>query len=33
MRFLKKWLPIGANQGFFLEVLILLAPALVYLAC
>jgi chloramphenicol-sensitive protein RarD len=30
--FLKKWLPIGANQGFLLEVLILLAPALLYLA-
>jgi chloramphenicol-sensitive protein RarD len=30
--FLKKWLPIGANQGFLLEVLILLAPALAYLA-
>jgi chloramphenicol-sensitive protein RarD len=30
--FLKKWLPIGPNQGFFLEVLILLAPALAYLA-
>jgi chloramphenicol-sensitive protein RarD len=29
--FLKKWLPIGANQGFFLEVLILAPPALVYL--
>jgi chloramphenicol-sensitive protein RarD len=30
--FLKKWLPIGPNQGFFLEVLILLVPALGYLA-
>ncbi len=30
--FLKKWLPIGPNQGFLLEVLILLAPALAYLA-
>ncbi|WP_210529295.1 EamA family transporter RarD [Rubellimicrobium arenae] len=29
--FLKKWLPIGPNQGFFLEVLLLLAPALLYL--
>ncbi len=29
--FLKKWLPIGPNQGFFLEVLILLLPALGYL--
>lgn len=28
--FLKKWLPIGANQGFALEVLILLPPALAY---
>jgi chloramphenicol-sensitive protein RarD len=30
--FLKKWLPIGPNQGFALEVLILLPPALAYLA-
>ena len=30
--FLKKWLPVGANQGFFLEVVILLLPALAYLA-
>ena len=30
--FLKKWLPIGPNQGFALEVLILLPLALVYLA-
>ncbi|EDZ47686.1 RarD protein [Rhodobacterales bacterium Y4I] len=30
--FLKKSLPIGANQGFLLEVLILLAPALGYFA-
>ena len=30
--FLKKWLPIGPNQGFFLEVAILLLPALAYLA-
>lgn len=29
--FLKKWLPIGPNQGFALEVLILLPPALAYL--
>jgi chloramphenicol-sensitive protein RarD len=29
--FLKKWLPIGPNQGFFLEVLILLVPAVAYL--
>ena len=29
--FLKKWLPIGPNQGFFLEVVILLVPALAYL--
>lgn len=28
--FLKKWLPIGPNQGFLLEVLILLIPALGY---
>ena len=28
----KKWLPIGPNQGFLLEVLILLPPALGYLA-
>jgi chloramphenicol-sensitive protein RarD len=30
--FLKKWLPIGPNQGFALEVLILLPPALAYVA-
>ena len=30
--FLKKWLPIGPNQGFALEVLILLVPALGYMA-
>jgi chloramphenicol-sensitive protein RarD len=30
--FLKKWLPIGPNQGFALEVLILLPVALAYLA-
>ncbi len=30
--FFKKWLPIGPNQGFLLEVLILLAPALGYWA-
>ena len=30
--FFKKWLPIGPNQGFLLEVLILLPPALGYLA-
>jgi chloramphenicol-sensitive protein RarD len=30
--FLKKWLPIGPNQGFALEVLILLPPALAYMA-
>lgn len=30
--FFKRWLPVGANQGFFLEVLVLLLPALVYLA-
>jgi chloramphenicol-sensitive protein RarD len=30
--FLKKQLPIGPNQGFFLEVLILTPPALVWLA-
>ncbi len=30
--FLKKWLPIGPNQGFMLEVLLLLPPALVYVA-
>lgn len=30
--FFKKWLPIGPNQGFFLEVAILLGPALAYLA-
>jgi chloramphenicol-sensitive protein RarD len=30
--FLKKWLPIGPNQGFALEVLILLPPALGYMA-
>ena len=29
--FLKKWLPIGPNQGFALEVLILLPPALAYM--
>jgi len=29
--FLKKWLPIGPNQGFALEVLILLPPALGYM--
>lgn len=29
--FFKKWLPIGPNQGFLLEVLILLPPALAYL--
>ncbi|MBA3910591.1 MAG: EamA family transporter RarD [Rhodobacter sp.] len=29
--FFKKWLPIGPNQGFALEVLILLPPALVYI--
>lgn len=29
--FLKKWLPIGPNQGFALEVLILLVPALAYM--
>jgi chloramphenicol-sensitive protein RarD len=29
--FLKKWLPIGPNQGFALEVLILLIPALGYM--
>jgi chloramphenicol-sensitive protein RarD len=29
--FLKKWLPIGPNQGFTLEVLILLVPALAYI--
>ena len=29
--FLKKWLPIGPNQGFALEVLILLVPALGYM--
>ncbi|MDF1717055.1 MAG: EamA family transporter RarD [Antarcticimicrobium sp.] len=28
--FLKKWLPVGPNQGFLLEVLILLIPALGY---
>lgn len=28
--FLKKWLPIGPNQGFMLEVLLLSGPALVY---
>jgi len=28
--FFKKWLPIGPNQGFLLEVLILLVPALGY---
>jgi chloramphenicol-sensitive protein RarD len=28
--FFKKWLPIGPNQGFLLEVLILLIPALAY---
>jgi chloramphenicol-sensitive protein RarD len=28
--FFKKWLPIGPNQGFALEVLILLPPALAY---
>ncbi len=30
--FLKKWLPIGPNQGFMLEVLLLTPPALAYLA-
>ena len=30
--FLKKWLPIGPNQGFALEVLILLPLALAYMA-
>ncbi len=30
--FLKKWLPIGPNQGFTLEVLLLLPPALAYVA-
>ncbi len=30
--YLKKSLPIGPNQGFFLEVLILLVPALAYVA-
>lgn len=30
--FLKKWLPIGPNQGFMLEVLLLLPPALGYVA-
>jgi len=30
--FCKKWLPIGPNQGFLLEVLILLVPALGYWA-
>jgi len=30
--FLKKWLPIGPNQGFALEVLILLPLALAYIA-
>jgi len=29
--FLKKWLPIGPNQGFALEVLILFPPALIYI--
>jgi chloramphenicol-sensitive protein RarD len=29
--FLKKWLPIGPNQGFALEVLVLLVPALAYM--
>jgi chloramphenicol-sensitive protein RarD len=29
--FLKKWLPIGPNQGFALEVIILLIPALAYI--
>ncbi|NCO86959.1 MAG: EamA family transporter RarD [Rhodobacterales bacterium] len=29
--FFKKWLPVGPNQGFMLEVLILLIPALAYL--
>ncbi len=28
--FCKKWLPVGPNQGFLLEVLILLGPALAY---
>ncbi len=28
--FFKKWLPIGPNQGFLLEVLILTPPALIY---
>jgi chloramphenicol-sensitive protein RarD len=30
--FFKKWLPVGPNQGFLLEVLILSVPALGYLA-
>ncbi len=30
--FFKKWLPIGPNQGFLLEALILAIPALIYLA-
>ena len=30
--FFKKWLPIGPNQGFLLEVLILTTPALIYWA-
>ena len=30
--YLKKSLPIGASQGFFLEVLLLITPALAYLA-
>ncbi|MDE4097904.1 MULTISPECIES: EamA family transporter RarD [Rhodobacterales] len=30
--FFKKWLPVGPNQGFLLEVLILSVPALAYLS-
>lgn len=30
--FFKKWLPVGPNQGFLLEVLLLMPPALGYLA-
>ena len=30
--FFKKWLPIGPNQGFLLEILILTPPALAYIA-
>ena len=30
--FFKKWLPIGPNQGFLLEVLILTPPAIAYVA-